>query len=92
MKIFWEEMIVLLLISQSDSNTQSPVDEILHKMLEISKNAAILLPPFINTNELKHLPEHECESLYINKNHAHYGLFFANLSDTSNETKYCVNI
>lgn len=73
-----------------NSNTKPPADKLLFKLFDITKNVAIVLPPFINTQEFKNLPNHECESLYLGDNHELYCLYFGCLMKKIGNTKFKV--
>ena len=74
------------------SNTQPPADIILKNILNVTKNVAIVLPPFINIKEFKNLPNHECESLFIGDSHELFCLYFGSLiRSTTGRSKFCVN-
>jgi 16S rRNA G966 N2-methylase RsmD len=73
-----------------NSKTKPPADIVLKKILEITKNVAIVLPPFINTEEFNSLPRHECEKLYLGKNHELFCLYFGKLIKSFGETRFCL--
>lgn len=70
------------------SNTQPPADTILNKILEITENVAIVLPPFINVGELVGLPGHERESLFLGRSHELYCLYFGKLMKVEGTSEY----
>jgi len=72
------------------SNTQPPADVVLRNMLRITDNVAIILPPFIKTEEFEGLPRHECEKLYLGENHELYCLYFGTLTRLVGETEFHV--
>ena len=74
------------------SNTQPPADVVLRNMLKITDNVAIVLPPFIKTEEFKGLPKHEREKLYLGKNHEINCLYFGKLKRLAGETEFHVTI
>ncbi len=43
------------------SNTKPPADHILETILEMTKNVALVLPPFIDVQEFSDIPAHERE-------------------------------
>lgn len=73
------------------SNSQPPADIVLGRMLEVTKNVAIVLPPFIDIKEFDDLPEHERERLYLNESHELFCLYFGELERSTGETKFYVN-
>ncbi len=72
------------------SNTQPPADTSLNKIFEITENVAIVLPPFLNIQELDNLPEHEREKLYLGENHELFCLYFGKLARSFGETEFRV--
>ncbi len=72
------------------SNTKPPADSLLKKILEITEDIAIVLPPFIDVNEFSDLPIHERENLYLNGNHELFCLYFGKLIRFPSETHFCV--
>ncbi len=72
------------------SNTQPPADTLLNKIFEITENAAIVLPPFLNVKEFSSLPEHERERLYLGENHELFCLYFGKLIISIGETEFRV--
>ena len=74
------------------SNTQPPADVVLSNMLKMTDNVAIVLPPFIKTEEFEGLPEHECEKLYMGESHELYCLYFGRLKRGVGETEFYVKI
>ncbi len=73
-----------------NSNTKPPADTLLDRMLELTKNVAVVLPPFIDINEFKNLPEHEMERLYLGDSHELFCLYFGNLVEKIGETQFIV--
>jgi hypothetical protein len=71
-----------------DSNTQPPADILLNKILELTKDVAIVLPPLLNTNEFSELPEHERERLYLGESHELFCLYFGTLTKSIGETEF----
>ncbi len=61
------------------SNTRPPADELLGKVLGMTPNVAIVLPPFIDLVELSGLPKHERQSLYLDGEHVLFCLYFGAL-------------
>jgi 16S rRNA G966 N2-methylase RsmD len=72
------------------SNTQPPADRLLNKIFEITENAAVVLPPFLNVEEFSSLPEHERERLYLGENHELFCLYFGKLIQSIGETEFRV--
>jgi tRNA1(Val) A37 N6-methylase TrmN6 len=72
------------------SNTQPPADVVLENMLKITNNVAIVLPPFIRTEEFADLPDHERESLFMDRNHELFCLYFGDLKNVVGETEFPV--
>lgn len=72
------------------SNTQPPSDTVLFDILKLTQNVAIVLPPYIDVKELRGLPEHERESLYLGESHELYCLYFGKLIRSLGETKFRV--
>ncbi len=75
-----------------DSNTQPPADIILNKIFGITKDVAIVLPPFIDVQEFENLPDHERESLYLGNNHELFCLYFGRLMKMDGETEFRVPV
>lgn len=73
-----------------DSNMSPPADAALNKILEITGNTAIVLPPFIDVRELSGLREHEREKLYLGKNHELFCLYFGELITAVGQTEFHV--
>ena len=74
------------------SNTEPPADTVLNRIFEITKNVAIVLPPFIDAHEFSGLPEHECEKLYLGENHELFCLYFGKLIESYGETEFRIPI
>jgi hypothetical protein len=72
------------------SNTQPPADIVLSKIFKMTKNVAIVLPPFIDVREFKDLPEHEREKLYLGQSHELFCLYFGKLIQSFGETEFRV--
>jgi hypothetical protein len=73
-----------------NSNTQPPADILLNKMLGLTKNVLLILPPYIDVNELRDLPEHELERCYIGKKHELNCLYFGSLLRNFDGAKFYV--
>ena len=74
------------------SNMQPPADLLLAKMLNLTAEVALILPPFIDLNELEGLPQHECQSIYLEQEHALYCLYFGQLAKTIGKTELSVGV
>ena len=72
------------------SNTQPPADVVLEEMLKITDNVAIVLPPFIRTEEFTGLPDHERESLFMGRNHELFCLYFGDLRNLTGESNFSI--
>ncbi|MHC4476203.1 MAG: O-methyltransferase [Planctomycetota bacterium] len=72
------------------SNTQPPADALLERILRITMNVAIVLPPFLDIRELEKLPLNERQKFYIGKNHELYCLYFGNLIAALGDTEFRV--
>lgn len=70
-----------------DSNTRPPADRLLERVLEITPNIVLILPPYIDRAELTGLPPHEFQKLYINDNLELYCLYFGDLMAVEGETE-----
>lgn len=74
------------------SNTQPPADILLKKILKITGNIAIVLPPFIDVHEFDNLPVHERERLYLGESHELFCLYFGDLIKHADETEFRVSV
>lgn len=72
----------------TNSNTRPPADTLLGKILEMTANVAMVLPPYVDTREFDHLPKHERESLYLGESHELYCLYFGSLINNSFATEF----
>jgi hypothetical protein len=70
------------------SNTQPPADRLLERILSLTGNIALVLPPRIDTRELRGLPENEREKLYLGNSHELYCLYFGDLIASTRETEF----
>jgi SAM-dependent methyltransferase len=70
-----------------NSNTRPPADELLQKVLDLTPNAALVLPPFVDTQEFGELREHECQSLFLANEHELYCLYFGALAHSFGRTE-----
>ncbi len=73
-----------------NSNTRPPADQLLERILSITENIALVLPPRVDTQELSSLAAHERESLYMNGIHELYCLYFGSLARTLGESSFYV--
>ncbi len=74
------------------SNTRPPSDVLLDKIFEITDNVAIVLAPYIDVQEFKNLPGHECERLYLGESHELFCLYFGRLMKTIGESEFRLSI
>ncbi len=74
------------------SNTRPPADELLDMILKLTENVALVLPPFLDTREFTGLPAHECQKLYLGKNHELFCLYFGDLADCHGVTTLNINV
>jgi hypothetical protein len=74
------------------SNTRPPADVVLGNTFKITKNVAIVLPPFIDVNEFDSLPEHECERLYLGESHELFCLYFGKLMRLAGVSEFHLEI
>lgn len=70
-----------------DSNTKPESDLLLKKMYGITKNIALILPPFVNENELVDLPVNEKQKIYLNDELVLICLYFGELIKKKGETE-----
>jgi len=73
-----------------NSNTRPPADALLNRILSITKNVALVLPPQIDTCEFSKLPTNEREKLYLGESHELYCLYFGELIYSVGETDFRV--
>ena len=73
-----------------DANTLPPADALLTRILQLTTNVALVLPPQLDMGEFSHLPEHEREKLYLDGCHELYCLYFGELVSRAGETEYHV--
>lgn len=69
------------------STTQPPADALLARALRATPNAALILPPRLDLQELAGLPAHERQALYLDGGHEIYCLYFGGLAMTLGETE-----
>lgn len=64
------------------SNMRPPADALLAKVLGMTANVALILPPTIDLGEIEDLPPHELQTIYLGNSHALYCLYFGALAVT----------
>jgi len=69
------------------SNMRPPADELLEKVLFRTQDVALVLPPFIDLQELKNLPAHELQTIYLEGAHALYCVYLGVLATTVGKTE-----
>jgi SAM-dependent methyltransferase len=62
------------------SNTRPPADVLLARMLALTQDVALVLPPLVDVRELEDLPVHERQSLHLDESHELYCLYFGGLA------------
>lgn len=72
------------------STTQPPSDKLLNLILSITPNVILIQPPFINVDEFKNLPPHECEYLYMDNKQELFCLYFGKLARRIGYSEYRV--
>jgi len=70
-----------------ESNTQPPADVLLERILRITPDLALVLPPEVDTRELEGLPVHERQELFLGEIHELYCLFFGSLARSPGVTE-----
>lgn len=75
----------------NNSNTRPPADVLLERILKITSNIALVLPPYIDLSELQGLPPHERESLFIGDSLELLCLYFGALIRREGETEFRVS-
>jgi 16S rRNA G966 N2-methylase RsmD len=71
-----------------NSTTKPPADILIDIIFKITKNIALILPPYIDVKEFNNLPDHELERLYLSENHELFCLYFGKLIRHKGETVY----
>ena len=69
------------------SNMHPPADDLLEKILLKTQNIALILPPCIDLQELKGLPAHELQTIYLGGAHALYCVYLGALATTVGRTE-----
>jgi 16S rRNA G966 N2-methylase RsmD len=75
-----------------NSNTRPAADVLLDRILSITENVALVLPPYLDIRELDGLPKNEREKLYLGERHELYCLYFGELIAKLGETEFRVQI
>ena len=73
-----------------NSNTRPPSDLLLNLIFLKTRNVTLIQPPFVDPEEFKHLPPHECEKLYLNGQHELFCLHFGDLANIIGDSEYRV--
>mgnify|MGYP003592864241 FL=1 len=73
-----------------NSNTRPPSDLLLNLIFLKTKNVTLIQPPFVDPEEFKHLPPHECEKLYLNGQHELFCLHFGDLANIIGDSEHRV--
>lgn len=69
-----------------NSNTKPPADLLLQRVLGVTPNIALILPPYIDKGELLGLPHHEQQTIYLEGELALFCLYFGDLIREVGET------
>lgn len=69
------------------SNMRPPADTLLKKVLGMTANVALILPPTIDLREIEDLPPHELQTIYLGGNHALYCVYFGALAQTRGQSE-----
>ena len=72
------------------SNTKPPSDMLLNLIKKKTSNITLVQPPYIDKEEFKKLPSHECEQLYLNGHHELYCLHFGELALFNGDSKFYI--
>jgi SAM-dependent methyltransferase len=64
------------------SNMRPPADMLFHRVLGWTPDIAMILPPTIDLRELRDLPDHEHQYIYLDQVHALHCLYFGALAST----------
>ncbi|MBI9067598.1 MAG: RsmD family RNA methyltransferase [Salinivirgaceae bacterium] len=73
-----------------NSTTKPPSDILVNLINTRTLNITLVQPPYIDKQEFKKLPLHECEHLYLNGNHELYCLHFGELANLIGDSRYNV--
>lgn len=71
-----------------DANTRPPADRLLARILRLTPNTALILPPRLDVRELRGLPGNERERLFLDGSHELYCLYFGDLIRSPGETEF----
>jgi hypothetical protein len=69
------------------STMRPPADALLDRILRLTPNAALVLPPQLDIHELDLLPSHERQKLFLGESHELYCLWFGDLAAAAGETE-----
>jgi 16S rRNA G966 N2-methylase RsmD len=72
------------------SNTKPPADLLLDTIFRLTKNVALVLPPYVNEDELVELPDHENQKIYLDGEFALICLYFGNLIQKSGKSSLII--
>ncbi|MFX4263644.1 hypothetical protein ACOBQJ_15770 [Pelotomaculum propionicicum] len=73
-----------------NSNTRPPSDKLLNFILLRTPNVTLIQPPFINPEEFRQLPQHECERLFLDGRHELFCLHFGDLAKIIGDSEYMI--
>ena len=73
-----------------NSNTKPPADILLEKIISYTQDAALILPPAVNTVELKSLPPFELQKIFLDGDFVLYCLYFGHLISSIGKTELYV--
>ncbi len=69
------------------SGTRPPADALFEKTFRVTRNLALILPPKLDIHELRTLPSHERQKLYMGRSQELYCLYFGELASSFGETE-----
>jgi len=69
-----------------NSNTKPKSDLLFHTIYKITKNIALILPPFVNEDELSDLPANERQKIHLDGELALICIYFGDLIQKNGET------
>ncbi|MFH1228941.1 MAG: methyltransferase domain-containing protein [Candidatus Aenigmatarchaeota archaeon] len=72
---------------QKLSSMQPPADKLFERIEEITRNIALRLPKELDLNELKILPKHELEAIYLDDKLKFYCIYFGKLAKSIGATE-----
>jgi hypothetical protein len=73
-----------------NSSTRPPADALLERILCVTSNAALVLPPTLNVCECDSLPPHGRQRLYMKQSRELYCLYFGELAISLGDTEFHV--